>query len=183
MNFQEKRQKINDAIKEVIQVNKFFIMARYGLKYDPCPLYYSEGIGNSYDMYLAGQLLGHLRTEYKNCEEILYALKNKNYICGVNDLGHYLGEFLSASKNIAIGGGYPDFMDQEYFELLFPEEKEKDFLEYTYPISLDNFLELAKKMIEYFHKKVEWIIIYEDEQGKVHLKKYDQDNKKIIDDK
>jgi len=161
-----------ERVQQIIKENRYIIMSRSLFKIQG--RYYSEMGVNCYDMDLLGNLLSYLYTEYKTYDDIVRALKNENYICGVNDLEHYLGEYLSASKKIAISGGYPDFMDQKYFEGLYPEEKEKDFLEYTYSIPLDNFLELAKKMIDFFHAHVLWIVIYEDKHGKIHLEKYDK---------
>ena len=73
---------------------------------------------------------------------------------------------------LRIGGEYADFMDQAYFESVFPSEKSKNFLEYQYQISLDSFLELAEKMKKFFDDRVEWVILYEDESGNVQLEQY-----------
>jgi len=75
---------------------------------------------------------------------------------------------------LKIGGEYADYQDQAYFEKSFPSEKSKKFLEYKYSIPLDDFLKLAEKMKQFFDKRVEWIILYEDEHGTVHLEKCDK---------
>jgi len=161
---------------------KYIFMNFYPFYTDPSAKYYSNKGASCYDMDLLGNLLSYLRIEYKTHEGITHSLQNKGSICGGGDLDYYCGIYNSDIQILEISGEYPDFMDQKYFENLYPKEKDKDFLEYTYSISLDNFLELAKKMIDFFHKKVGWIIIYEDEQGKVHLKEFDLENKKMIDD-
>jgi hypothetical protein len=160
----------------------FIIMARFPLTgiYNT---FYAEIKSVSYRMYLLGQLLSHLRIEYKTYEDVVYALQNKTSIGGAGDLEYYYGIFNSKTNALEINASYPDFMDQKYFESLYPEEKDKDFLEYTYSISLDNFLELTKKMIDFFNENIELIIIYEDADGKVHLKKFDLENKQMIDNK
>jgi|GEM_PF-1705223 len=170
MNNQEKKQKIITSIKS----NQYFIMARHDLKGDTDKRYYFEMGASCYDMFLVGQLLSHLHVEYKTYEDIIYALKHKTSIGGVNDLEGYCGIYNSDIQILEISGEYPDFMDQKYFEDLYPEEKDKDFLEYAYSVPLDNFLELAKKMIDFFHAHVLWIVIYEDKHGKIHLEKYDK---------
>jgi len=93
-----------------------------------------------------------------------------------SDQKYYLDCFYayydSQTNMLKIGGEYDDYQDQAYFESIFPAEKSKDFLKYEYPIPLDTFLELAEKMKKFFDERVEWVILYEDEFGKVHLEKY-----------
>lgn len=150
-------------IKKVIERNRFCGMARYPFDNDPCAPYYSDRGSSCYDMFLLGHLLGHLRIENQNPEFIMHELQTKKFISVANDLEYLAGRYNPQTNILRIGGKYADFMDQAYFESCFPEEKSKDFLEYEYPISLDNFLELAEKMKKFFDDRVEWIILYEDE--------------------
>ena len=159
-------------IKKILERNRFCGMARYPFDGDPCAPYYSDRGSSCYDMILLGHLLGHLRIENQNPEFIIHELRTKKFISVANDLEYYAGRYDHQTNILRIGGEYADFMDQAYFESYFPEEKSKDFLEYEYPIPLDNFLELAEKMKKFFDDRVEWIILYEDEIGKVQLEQY-----------
>ena len=145
-----------------MKTNKIFIMIRFSLTgiYNT---YYSEAFINSYDMYLVGKLLSYLRIENQNREFIMHELRTKKFISVANDFEYFAGRYNLETNILKIGGEYADFMDQAYFESCFPEEKSKDFLEYEYPISLDNFLELVEKMKTFFDERIEWIILYEDE--------------------
>ena len=153
---------------------KQFVMSLYPFNAGPDQKYYMDMGSNSYHMYVLGNLLSDLRREYVTRENIINTLNTKNFICIAGDLDCFYAYFDSQTNMLKVGGEYDDYQDQAYFEKSFPQEKSKDFLEYEYPISLDNFLELAEKMKRFFDDSVEWIILYEDEQGKVHLEKYDK---------
>ena len=159
-----------EEIKLIMQNNKFMIMTI-------CPIderYYLEMGKNSYDMFLLGQLLSHLRIENQNRDFIIHELRTKKFISGINDLEYYAARYDPQTNILNIGGEYDDYQDQEYFEKVFPKDKSKNFLEYTYPIPLDVFLELVDKMQLLFNERTLWIVVYEDEQGKPHLEKYDR---------
>jgi len=123
-------------------------------------------------MFLLGHLLGHLRIENQNREFIMHELRTKKFISVANDFEYFAGRYNLETNILKIGGEYADFMDQAYFESVFPQDKIKDFLGYEYPIPLDTFLALAEKMKRFFDTNVEWVILYEDEFGKVQLEQY-----------
>ncbi len=161
-------------MKKILNRNKYAILVLYPFDNDPCPIYYADMGSTCYDMFLLGHLLGHLRIENQNREFIMHELRIKKFISAANDLEYYAGRYDPQTNILHIGGEYADYQDQAYFEKSFPQEKSTDFLEYMYPISLDNFLELAEKMKQLFDEHVDWVILYEDEFGKVHLEKYDK---------
>ena len=161
-------------MKKIIEHNKYAILVLYPFDNDPCAVYYADMGSTCYDMFLLGHLLGHLRMKYNNLKTIIHDLQTRKFISTVNDLEYYAGNYDSKTNLLYIHGEYADYQDQAYFEKSFPSEKSKDFLEYEYPISLDNFLELAEKMKKFFNANVEWIILYEDQFGTVHLEKYDK---------
>ena len=161
-------------IKKVIEHNRYAILVLYPFDADPTAPYYADRGSTCYDMFLLGHLLGHLRIENQNREFIMHELRTKKFISVANDLEYYAGRYNSQTNILNIGGEYADYQDQAYFEKSFPQEKSKDFLEYEYPISLDNFLDLAEKMKLLFDLHTHWVILYEDEFGKVHLEQYDK---------
>jgi len=97
-----------------------------------------------------------------------------NLFSGINDLEYYAGRYDPKTNLLYIHGEYDDYQDQKYFEKVFPKDKSKDFLEHEYPVPLDIFLELAEKMRLLFDTRTPWIVLYEDEQGSLHLEKYDK---------
>ena len=137
-------------IKKVIEHNRYAILVLYPFDADPTAPYYADRGSTCYDMFLLGHLLGHLRIENQNREFIMHELRTKKFISVANDLEYYAGRYNSQTNILNIGGEYADYQDQAYFEKSFPAEKSKDFLEYEYQISLDNFLELAEKMEKFF---------------------------------
>ena len=142
-----------------------------------CPFderYYLEMGTNSYDMYILGHLLSYLRLQITTGENILHTLHAKNFIAVVGDLDCFYAHFDPKTNILKIGGEYDDYQNQAYFEKAFPEDKSKDFLEYTYPVPLNVFLELVDKMRLLFDKRTPWIVLYEDDQGSLHLEKYDK---------
>ena len=161
-------------IKKIINHNRYSILVLYPFDNDPCPIYYADMGSTCYDMFLLGHLLGHLRIENQNRAFIMHELQTKKFISVANDLEYYAGNYDSKTNLLYIHGEYADYQDQAYFEKSFPSEKSKNFLEYKYSIPLDDFLELAEKMKQFFDERVEWIILYEDEHGTVHLEKYDK---------
>ena len=159
-----------EEIKLIMQNNKFMIMTI-------CPIderYYLEMGTNSYDMYILGHLLSYLRLQITTRENILIFLYNKKFIAVVGDLDCFYAHYNPESNILHVGGEYDDYQDQAYFEKAFPEDKSKNFLEYTYPVPLYFFLELVDKMRLLFDNHTLWIVLYEDENGKLHLEKYDR---------
>jgi len=153
---------------------KQFVMCLYPFNTGPYQKYYINMGTNSYDLYVLGHLLSYLRHEITPHKNILHALYDEKFIAVGGDLDCFYAHFNPETNMLKIGGEYADFMDQAYFESVFPGEKSKKFLEYQYQISLDNFLDLAEKMKLLFDLHTQWVILYEDEQSKVHLEKYDK---------
>lgn len=159
-----------EKIKLIAQNNKYMVMTI-------CPIderYYLEMGTNSYDMYTLGHLLSYLRLQITTRENILHTLHNTKFMAVVGDLDCFYAHFNPQTNMLKIGGEYDDYQDQAYFEKAFPKDKSKDFLEYTYPIHLDVFLKLVDKMKFLFDKHTVWIVLYEDEYGKLHLEKYNR---------
>ena len=161
-------------IKKVIEHNRYAILVLYPFDADPTAPYYADRGSTCYDMFLLGHLLGHLRIENQNREFIMHELRTKKFISVANDLEYYAGRYNSQTNILNIGGEYADYQDQAYFEKSFPHEKSKNFLDHEYSIPLDTFLNLAEKMKLLFDLHTHWVILYEDEFGKVHLEQYDK---------
>lgn len=159
-------------IKKILECNRFCGMARYPFDGDPCAQYYSDRGSSCYDMYILGHLLSYLRLQITTRENILHTLYDKKFMAIGGDFDCFYAHFNPGTNMLKIGGEYADFMDQAYFESVFPEEKSKKFLEYQYQISLDTFLDLAEKMKKFFDERAEWIILYEDKFGKIQLEQY-----------
>ena len=161
-------------MKKILERNRYAVLVRYPFDNDPCAVYYA-GMGSTcYDMYILGHLLGYLRLQITTRENIMKILNTEKFMAIGGDLDCFYAHYNSATNMLKIGGEYADYQDQAYFEKSFPSEKSKNFLEYKYSIPLDDFLELAEKMKQFFDERVEWIILYEDEHGTVHLEKYDK---------
>jgi hypothetical protein len=54
----------------------------------------------------------------------------------------------------------------------FPEYTKEQLKEHEYRMSIDNYLEILKTFLDFYEAKVPYIILYEDNLGKVHCKEY-----------
>jgi len=161
-------------IKKIIKHNRYAILVLYPLDADPTAPYYADRGSTCYDMYLLGHVLGYLRLQITSRENILHILYDKKIMALGGDLDSFYAHYNPKTNMLKIGGEYADYQDQAYFEKSFPHEKSKSFLDHEYDIPLDIFLDLAEKMKLLFDLHTQWVILYEDEQSKVHLEKYDK---------
>jgi len=135
--------------------------------------YYSKNASH-YSMLLLGNLVSYLRITHKNYDQIVQELYNKKYIYCADDLNGYGAYYNSTLNIIEISADYA-FDSQEDAENLareFPDITTKNAFIYTFFLSLNDFLNLVNQVINFFNENKEFIIIYEDNQGKLHLKEY-----------
>ena len=161
-------------IKKVIEHNRYAILVLYPFDADPTAPYYADRGSTCYDMYILGHLLGYLRLQITTRENIIKILNTEKFMAVGGDLDCFYAHYNSVTNILRIGGEYADYQDQAYFEKSFPHEKSKNFLDHEYSIPLDTFLNLAEKMKLLFDLHTHWVILYEDEFGKLHLEQYDK---------
>jgi len=75
--------------------------------------------------------------------------------------------------NIRIASSYT-WTDENIPDLQkrFPEYTKEQLKEHEYRISVDNYLEILQKFLNFHESKMSYIILYEDDKSKVHCEEY-----------
>ena len=59
-----------------------------------------------------------------------------------------------------------------YYSESYSDIGDEKIVGYAYQISLENFLDVLKQYLECYKKRIEYIILYKDENKKMHCKEY-----------
>ena len=78
-----------------------------------------------------------------------------------------------ATKTVKVVSSYP-WADENISILMevFPEYTKEELKQHEYRMSVDNYLEILEKFLNFYATKVPYIILYEDDNKIVHCEEY-----------